>query len=291
MRIFKEIGHLYWLIYKLKRKKKYTTTYIDNIMRKLSLLFSLFFALMYLPSCGLEDVIPTTTDELSNDDIVAGLKKALEVGTDTSVSILTAQDGYFKDELVKVLLPAEAQPILDGVDDLKKYVDLQPLIDDVVLSMNRSAEKAAVKAQPIFKDAILNMTVTDGVDILYGEDNAATTYLNTNTYTGLKDAFSPDIKKVLDEPIIGSSSTESLYTSLVSKYNTGVQAYNTANVLGIFGDDKKEITGSSLTEHVTTKALDGLFLKVEAEEKDIRKDPLARVTDLLTKVFGKLDNN
>lgn len=258
-------------------------------MKKISLLLSLFLSLMYLSSCNLEDIVPSTDGNLTNDDIVAGLKKALEVGTDTSVSILTAQDGYFKDELVKVLLPAEAKPILDGVNDLKKYVDLQPLIDDVVLSMNRSAEKAAVKAKPIFTDAILNMTVTDGVEILYGEDNAATTYLSTNTYTGLKDAFSPDIKAVLDEPIIGSNSTESLYTSLVSKYNTGVQAYNTANILGILGEDKKEITGSSLTDHVTTKALDGLFLKVEAEEKDIRKDPLARVTDLLTKVFGKLD--
>lgn len=258
-------------------------------MRKISLLFSLFLSMIYLSSCGLEDVVPAVTDELSNDEIVAGLKDALRVGTDTSVSILTAQDGYFKDELVKVLLPAEAQPILDGVDDLKKYVDLQPLIDNVVLSMNRSAEKAAVKAKPIFTDAILNMTVTDGIDILYGEDNAATTYLNKNTYTGLKDAFSPDIKKVLDEPIIGTNSTESLYTSLVSKYNTGVQAYNLANTFGTLGINKKEITGSSLTDHVTTRALDGLFLKVEAEEKDIREDPVARVTDILTKVFGKLD--
>ena len=189
-------------------------------------------------------------------------------------------------------MPQEAKPILNGINDLEKYspIPLQPLVDDVILSMNRSAEKAAIKATPIFKDAILNMTISDGLNILYGEDNAATQYLNANTYSSLKTAFSPEIKSVLDEPIIGANSTESLYTKLVTNYNLAVKAYNTANILGVLGTNKTEVKGTSLTDHVTTKALDGLFLKVEAEEKDIRKDPLARVTDILTKVFGKLDS-
>lgn len=257
-------------------------------MKKIALLFSVLFALN-LSSCGLEDIIPST--ELSNDDIVKGLKNALEVGTDTSVTILNAKDGYFKDQLVKILLPTEAQPILNGINTINKYspISLQPLVDSVVLSMNRSAEKAAMKAKPIFKDAILNMTVTDGINILYGENNAATTYLRTNTYSSLQTAFTPDIEAVLKEPILGTTTTESLYAKLVKNYNIAVKAYNTANVLGVLGENKKEVTDNSLTNHVTTKALDGLFLKVEAEEKDIREDPIARVTDILQQVFGKLD--
>lgn len=260
-------------------------------MRKISLLFTLF-CLIGLSSCEeLNEATESVSSELTNEEIIAGLRNALTVGTDTSVATLNAKDGYFKDELVKVLMPAEAQPILNGINDLEKYspIPLQPLVDDVVESMNRSAEKAAVKAKPIFVDAVTNMTISDGLDILYGEDNAATQYLQTNTYTSLKSAFQPDIQSVLEEPLVAGTSTESLYAKLVKNYNIAANAYNTANILGVLGENKTTVTDTSLTNHVTTKALDGLFLKVEAEEKDIRKDPIARVTDILTKVFGKLD--
>ncbi|MCP4521452.1 MAG: DUF4197 domain-containing protein [Cytophagales bacterium] len=260
-------------------------------MKKLSvLLISMLSVALLFSSCEELEGLTSEDGALSNEEIVSGLKNALEVGTDTSVSILHAKDGFYKDELVKVIMPDEAKPILDAVDELNDYgVNLQPLIDDVVLSMNRSAEKAADRATPIFKDAITNMSITDALGILYGEDNAATTYLKDNTYNELKSEFSPEIAEVLEEKLIGDNSTESLYGDLVSEYNRGVGLYNAANFLGVLGEDKETISNTSLTDHVATKALDGLFLKVENEEKDIRKDPIARVTDILTKVFSKLD--
>ncbi len=261
-------------------------------MKKISIVFALFCALGLFSCEELDENIP---EGLTNEEIIAGLKNALTVGTDTSVTTLNAMDGYFRDELVKVLMPKEAQPILAAVDDLNKHagVNLQPLIDDVVLSMNRSAEKAAVKAKPIFVDAITNMTITDGIGILNGSDSAATEYLRANTFNSLSEAFTPDIKSVLDDPVIGTNSTESLYSELVTQYNTGVSAFNTANTLafGTLGENKTKINGTSLSQHVTERALKGLFLKVRDEEKDIRKDPVARVTDILTKVFGELDKN
>jgi hypothetical protein len=152
------------------------------------------------------------------------------------------------------------------------------MVEDVIKSINLSAEDAAKEAKPIFVDAVTNLTITDGMNILKGADDAATQYLKTNTYTQLKGVFAPKIDASLSKPLFTKGvSAKSLYKNLVDAYNL------IAPIIG------KPIVNSDLTDFVTGKALDGLFKKVADEEYKIRKDPIARVTDILRKVFSTLD--
>jgi len=210
---------------------------------------------------------------LSNEDVIKGLKEALNVGTDTSVSILHKVNGYYADQAVKILLPPEAEVIYEQVN---KIPGGSALIENTVVAMNRAAEDAATEAKPIFINAITGMTIGDGFTILNGPDTAATSYLKDKTYSPLFNAFQPKINASLSKPLVAGLSAEDTYSNLVD-------AYNTASLNGILFD---KITTNSLSEHVTTKGLNGLFLKVSEQEKKIRKDPLAQVTDLLKKVFG-----
>lgn len=211
---------------------------------------------------------------LSNEEVIQGLKSALNVGTDTSVTTLSRTDGYFKDLAVKILLPAEAQPVYNVVSSIPGG---QLLIDDAVLSINRAAEDAAPEALNIFTTAITGITIADGFEILNGGDTAATVYLNNKTYNPLTDTFKPKISASLSKPLILNTSAEEAYSKLIS-------AYNTASLGGILFP---EIKTNTLADHVTRKALDGLFLKVSDEERKIRRDPIHRVTDILKKVFTK----
>lgn len=242
---------------------------------KLSFLATLIASCFCLASCEEFEITPSLTD----DEIVEGLKEALRVGTDTSVTVLHRTNGYFADEAVKILLPPEAQVIKDNISILPGG---SALIDEVVLKINRAAEDAAVEAKPIFVNAITSMTITDGLSILNGPDTAATSYLKTNTYSSLKDLFKPKIEASLAKPIVAGISAESSYKSLVDKYNS---AANIANISPFH--DYPIIENNSLSEHTTTKGLNGLFLKVSEEEKAIRNDPFAQVTDILRKVFSK----
>lgn len=232
-------------------------------------------------------------DELSESEVIEGLKEALVVGTDTSTNVLGTVNGYLKDEAVKILLPEEAQPILDNMEKLNLTGLVQPLIDQTIESINKAAEESAAldSTKIIFKDAITDMTIADGWAILNGSDTAATTYLKDKTYSRLLSNFSSIISPVLNKPVLSGVdlSTEDIYASLISTYNTGVNAYN---VTQIFNPENQLdlIESSTLAEHATGKALDGLFLKVSEEEKSIREDPFARVTDILERVFGSLDN-
>lgn len=259
-------------------------------------MFRTFFyiasCLLLLSSC--EDVGNTLkdlalADELTEAEVVEGLKEALVVGTDTSTSILGSTNGYLKDEGVKILLPEEAQPVFDNMEKLDLTVVIQPLIDQTIESINRAAEESAAldSTKAIFKDAVTTMTITDAWGILNGEDTAATHYLKEKTYARLLTNFSEIISPVLNEDLITGVdlSTEELYTKMINTYNTYVQAYN---VTQIFNPDNQldEIKSNTLAEHATGKALDGLFLKISEEEKSIREDPLARVTDILERVFG-----
>jgi len=210
---------------------------------------------------------------LSNEDAVAGLKDALKVGTDTAVAVLSKSDGFFKDEMVKILLPSEAQKIQNNIS---KIPGGQAMVDKTILAMNRAAEDASKDAAPIFKNAVTSMTVSDGINIVKGSDNAATMYLKDKTYSQLKDAFTPKIQASLSKPLVMGVSAETSYKDLIN-------AYNKASMNGMLFE---KITTNSLSEHVTTKGLDGLFVKVALQEKMIRKNPLAQVTDLLKKVFG-----
>lgn len=214
---------------------------------------------------------------LSNTDIVDGLKSALNVGTDSSVGILSKTDGYFKDELVKILLPDEAKVITDNIG---KVPGGQLLLDQTIRAINRSAEDAATEAKPIFVNAITEITIEDGLGILKGNDDAATQYLNTKTYADLSTSFEPKINTSLSKELIPGISAQGSYASLVDKYNTVAKAS-----FGIL----KEVKSNSLSAHTTNKALNGLFSKVAIEEGKIRNNINYRVTDILKKVFAEQD--
>ncbi|AHW58876.1 Protein of unknown function [Draconibacterium orientale] len=217
---------------------------------------------------------------LTQNEIVAGLKEALITGTNNSVDILGAQDGYYKDELVKILLPPEADMIVDNVG---KVPGGQKLLDDVLLHINRAAEDAAKEAAPIFVNSIKSMTFNDAVGILKGNDNAATSYLHKTTYDQLFALYRPKIKSSVEKELVGGVSTKESWDTLVGKWNQVAGSF-----LGQTAGLKKVDT--QLEDYLTAKALDGVFLKIAGEEKLIREDPAARVTSLLKKVFGSVDS-
>lgn len=216
---------------------------------------------------------------LTSEEIIAGLKEALITGTNNSANILGATDGYYKDELVKILLPPEADII---VENAHRLPGVEKLLDDVLLHINRAAEDAVSEAKPIFVNSITNMTITDGLEILTGEDNAATEYLHRTTYNELFKLYRPKIKASVEKDLVAGISTEESWDTLVGKWNK-VAKSAIGQVAGL------KPVNTELEDYLTHKALDGLFLKIAEEEKMIRKDPAARVTGLLKRVFGTLD--
>lgn len=252
----------------------YFATQIDS-MKKFVIALSFFAFTLPFSSCDeTEDVLNTLNTGLSNDDIVKGLRAALSVGTDTSVTRLSALDGYYKDLAVKILLPPEAAPIFD---QLSTIPGLDVLVEKTIESVNRAAEDAAPQASSIFVNAITNITIADGLSILNGNDSAATSYLKKNTYDSLKFAFAPKISVSLAKPLVFGASAESLYSDVIDTYNA-------ASFGGLL---YPKITQNTLGEYVTVKALNGLFFKVAVEEGKIRNDVKHRVSDILVKVFGK----
>lgn len=239
-------------------------------------LMTIVATVLLFASCTPEQIqsVLNNTGGLSNDEIIQGLKSALTVGTDTSVTILNKVDGFYKDDVVKILLPDDAKAIYDNIN---KVPGGSILLEETIKTLNRAAEDAAVEAKPIFIDAITGITITDGLSILNGSDTAATSYLKGKTFSPLYNAFQPKIDASLSKNLVGNISANSAYSNLVS-------AYNTASLGGLLFP---QISSNSLSSHVTNKALTGLFIKVADEEMSIRKDPLARVTDILKKVFTK----
>ena len=220
-----------------------------------------------------------TDTPLTQTEIIAGLKEALATGTNKSASILGATDGYYKDEFVKILLPPEADIIVENVG---KIPGGEKLIEDVLLHINRAAEDAAKEAAPIFLNSIKSMTITDAIGILKGEDNAATEYLHKTTSDDLFNLYRPKIKASVEKELVGGISTKESWDTLIGKWN---------QVAGTFAGQLAGLktVDTQLEDYLTQKALDGLFLKIAEEEKNIRKNPGARVTALLKKVFGSLD--
>jgi len=224
----------------------------------------------------------TTTGErpLSTTEIIGGLKEALVVGVSNSSNILGATDGYYKDDLVKILLPPEADII---VKNIGKIPGGNQLLEDVLLKINRAAEDAVKDAKPIFVNSIKSMTITDAVGILKGQENAATNYLHNSTYNQLVELYRPKIKASVEKKLVGNVSTEQSWNTITKQWNDIAKSM----VGQIAGFKPVEI---ELDEYLTHKALDGLFLKIADEEKLIRKDPLARASSLLKRVFGSLDS-
>ncbi|MCO4292500.1 DUF4197 domain-containing protein [Solitalea sp. MAHUQ-68] len=208
----------------------------------------------------------TANGQLTNTDVASGLKQALNKGIDTAIAQVAKPDGFFKDQAVKILLPAELQK----VDKTLRSIGMSSLADEGLKLMNRAAEDAAGKAKNIFVNAIKQMTFQDAFSILMGEKNAATQYLKKTTTTQLYSEFNPVIKNSLD--VVGATK---IWGQIISKYN---QLPMVSKV------------NPDLADYVTNKAMDGVFYKVEKEELAIRKDPVNRTTDLLKKVFAKQDS-
>lgn len=209
--------------------------------------------------------LPTTNSgSLSNTEVVNGLKQALQVGTQNSAKKLSAVNGYFGNQLIKIAMPPEAQKVEQALRD----IGMGSKVDQAVLSMNRAAEDAATKAVPIFVNAITNMSIQDGMSILKGDNNAATNFLRSKTYAALTVAFAPEIKKSLDK------------VNATKYWGDVFNAYDRIPFV--------EKVNPDLTSYVTDKALNGLFISIAQEEANIRSNPNARVTDLLKKVFGNM---
>ena len=247
-------------------------------MKKILIFISFVFL---FASCDiLEEIlgnIDSNNTSLTEQEVISGLKEALKVGTNKSVSFFNKTDGFYKNSAFKILIPEEAQFIVENRNHtLLKAVGISKMIDDVELRMNRAAEDAVKEAKPIFVNAITSMTINDAFSILNGTDTAATHYLRTRTYSNLKTAFKPKIKIALDKPLIGEISANKAWSDMINAYNKvakNVPGWNTIN--------------ASLEEHVTDKSLKALFVKVAEEEKNIRNNPVARINDILKKVFGK----
>jgi hypothetical protein len=202
------------------------------------------------------------TSELTEQEIARGLKEALTIGIEKGVDRVSKVDGYFKDPEIKIPMPDEAKQ----VEKKLRILGQDKMVDDAIESMNRAAEDAASEAKTIFVNAVKELTLRDVMNILNGEDNAATVYLENHTRSQLVDKFKPIIKESLDK--VGAT----------KHWNNVFTYYNKLPFVKDVNPD--------LDDYVTNKAIDGLFIQIAKEEKQIRKDPSARVTDLLKKVFG-----
>ena len=228
-------------------------------------LLIIFFSL-FLVSCDeLQNVVGSLPGEggggISDVMIASGLRQALDFGIDKQVSKLTKQDGFYKNNLVKILLPQELQK----VDKTLRDIGLGSLADEGLKVLNRAAEDAVKEATPIFVDAVKGITFNDAKNILLGADNSATNYLKGKTNTALYNKFNPVI-----ENSFAKVGADQIWTNIINKYNA-VPFVNKVN--------------PDLTDYVTNQALKGVYKMISVEEKQIRTKVSSRTTDLLRKVF------
>ena len=229
-----------------------------------------FVLILNLTACAelqnVVDQLPQQTGSiLSNADMAAGLREALNMGIEKQVSKLTQTDGFFKNELVKILLPEELQKVDKGLRD----IGLDNLADEGLKVLNRAAEDAVKEATPIFVNAVKDITFDDAKNILLGNDDAATQYLTGKTQTELYNKFKPVINNSFSK--VGA---DQIWANLINKYNA-IPFTNTVN--------------PDLTDYVTGEALKGVYTMIAVEEKEIRTKVSSRSTDLLRKVFALQD--
>ena len=234
-------------------------------MRKLILLSTTLFFLSCAELQQVASQYPLPGSGLSQTEIASGLKEALDNGISKQVSKLTLKDGFFKNEMVKILLPAELQK----VDKTLRDVGLSSLADEGLKVLNRAAEDAVKEATPIFVDAVRNMTFNDAKNILLGNDTSATTYLQNSTSSALYAKFNPVVKNSL-----GKVGADKVWANIINKYNALPLTQN---------------VNPDLNDYVTNKAMEGVFKMVAVEEKDIRNNLAARTSDLLKRVFALQD--
>ncbi len=208
-------------------------------------------------------IVNPSKSSVTETDAVAAIREALIKGAESGVAIVSKQDGYFANPQIKIPFPPEAKT----VESKLRGIGLDNQVDEVVLSLNRAAEDAAKDAAPIFMAAIKGMTVNDALQIVRGADDAATRYLERTTSPELRSKFRPVIQASLDKV-----NATRLWSDVINTYNQ-IPFVTRMN--------------PDLAGYVTDKAIEGLFVMVAKEEKQIRKDPVARTTEILKKVFGR----
>lgn len=199
---------------------------------------------------------------LTNTEVISGLREALTVGTNNSTALTSKIDGFYKNPEIFIPFPAEAIKVKEKMEAL----GMEKQVAEFVMTLNRAAETASKEAAPIFVAAIKNMSISDGFAILKGNDNAATQYLRDKTSAQLKIKFIPIVKNAISQ------------VEVTKYWNPVINKYNKIPFI--------EKQNPDLEDYITTKTMEGLFLMIEKEEAKIRKDPMARVNDILKRVFG-----
>jgi hypothetical protein len=240
-------------------------------MKKILLLIPVFFVLSTLSGCDtLNQVAQTAGTQLGNPsafEIASALKQALEQGTDKSSDQLSATNGFFGNAVIKILMPPEAQK----AEKTLRSIGLNSLCDNVILSLNRAAESAAKEAKPIFINSIKQLTLQDATNILFGNKDAATSYFKRTTINQLSEKFKPVIQKSLNS--VGAT----------KYYGDAATAYNKIPLVTKLNPD--------ISDYVTQKAIEGLFVEIAKEELNIRQNLSARSTTLMQRVFAYADKN
>ena len=207
--------------------------------------------------------VNTGNNPLSNDEIIEGLREALTVGSNNASKAAAAVDGYYKNPKLYIPFPSEAKKM----EQMLRSFGQEKLVNDFLLSLNRAAEDAAKEAAPIFVNAVKGMSIADGLSILNGKDDAATQYLKQNTQALLVEKFKPIVENSLHK------------VSATKYWEQLVVAYNKIPMV--------EKMNPNLSEYATQKAIDGIFIVVAEQELQIRKNPAARVSAILKKVFNR----
>ena len=239
-------------------------------MKKTILLLAIFIPMM--GNAQLKDLmkkgktkVTDMTKTSSGIDIASGLREALNKGVTDQVSKLTALDGFYKNEVVKIMMPAELQK----VDKTLRKLGMSSLADDGIRALNRAAEDAVKESTPVFVSAIKNINFSDAKNILMGNENAATTYLQNATTKDLYIKFSPVVKQS-----IGKVGADVIWANIIAKYNA-IPFVSKVN--------------PDITDYVTNKALVGVFKMITIEEKNIRINLSSRTSNLLQQVFAMQD--
>jgi hypothetical protein len=236
------------------------------LLKKIFLFCSIFLLLSCAELQQVVNTIPTETGiGMDSTTIANGLRQALDKGIDKQVTKLTQKDGFYKNQLVKIMLPSELQKVDQGLRD----IGLGSLADEGIKALNRAAEDAVKEATPIFVSAVKGITFADAKNILLGSDNAATNYLEQRTSSALYSKFNPVIKQSFSK--VGA---DQIWTNIITKYNS-IPFVTKVN--------------PDLTDYVTTEALQGVYKMISVEEKDIRNNISARTTTLLRQVFALQD--
>lgn len=204
---------------------------------------------------------------LTNDEVVSGLREALQIGIKNAVNQSSALDGFLGNTQIRLPFPPDALKVKDKALQL----GMANQVEQFETTLNRAAEEAVKEALPIFTQAILNMSVNDGFAVLKGGNGAATTFLKNQTSQELYNAFLPKVKEATSKVSLTAK-----WTPLMTKYN---------QAMTLTGGEK---INPDLDAFVTQRAIAGLFILVQQEEDKIRQNPAARVNDLLMKVFGSL---